>query len=214
MEIQRTFLQELPDFGAAAGPDPESAQFAVVIPLIRRGGETFVLFEKRAEDLDRQPGEICLPGGAAEEREALAQTAVREASEELLVRQEQVKLLGRMKTLRTGYGNEIAVFLGELEDYQGTWSKDEVACTFEVPLKFFLENEPAEYGTAARIEPDPDFPLDKIPGGADYPWHARRERVAFYYYEDWVIWGLTARIMKEAVRVLRAVPAAARAAGC
>ena len=202
----------LPDFRYAL-TDVEGDRFAVAIPLVRRDGEWFVLFEKRAEDLDRQPGEICLPGGAAETGEAAAQTAVRETAEELLIREDQVKVLARMKTMRALYGNDIAVFLCELAGYEGTWSQAEVACTFEVPLRFFLETEPHEYENRLRIELAEDFPVEKIPGGVNYPWRMRKDRVVFYYYEDWVIWGLTARIMKDAAEVLRKVPAAGRLIG-
>ncbi len=203
----------LPDFRHVT-TDGTAGLFSVAIPLVRRtladGTEEFrVVFEKRAEDLDRQPGEICLPGGAAEEGETAAQTAVREMSEELLIRPEQVTLLARMKTMRAAYGNDIAVFLCELTDYEGTWSEAEVACTFEVPLRFFLETEPDEYENRLRIELAEDFPVEKIPGGVNYPWRMRKDRVVFYYYEDWVIWGLTGKIMKDAAYVLREVPEAA-----
>ena len=216
-EPQTEGAETLPDFRHAT-TNGSAGLFAVAIPLVRRtladGSEEIrVVFEKRAEDLDRQPGEICLPGGAAETGESAVQTAVRETAEELLVRREQVKPLARMKTMRAAYGNDIAVFLCELDGYEGTWSQAEVACTFEVPLRFFLETEPDEYENRLRIELADDFPVEKIPGGVNYPWRMRKDRVVFYYYKDWVIWGLTARIMKDAVQVLREVPEAGRLIG-
>ena len=85
-EPQTEGAETLPDFRHATTNGP-AGLFAVAIPLVRRtladGTEELrVVFEKRAEDLDRQPGEICLPGGAAEEGETAAQTVVREMSED------------------------------------------------------------------------------------------------------------------------------------
>ena len=34
---------------------------AVLLPLVEYGGETCILFEKRASQMKQQPGEICFP---------------------------------------------------------------------------------------------------------------------------------------------------------
>jgi 8-oxo-dGTP pyrophosphatase MutT (NUDIX family) len=39
---------------------------AVLLPLFFDSGECYVLFEKRARTMKRQPGEICFPGGTRE----------------------------------------------------------------------------------------------------------------------------------------------------
>ena len=48
-----------------------------------------------------------------------------------------------------------------------------------------------------------DFPFDRIRGGRDYPWRKARRAIYFYSYEGREIWGMTARIMKAFVRILR-----------
>mgnify|MGYP002557000261 CR=1 FL=1 len=54
-------------------------RYAVVIPLIKTAAGYEVLFEVRASGLRQQPGEICFPGGGAEDGETPWQTAEREA---------------------------------------------------------------------------------------------------------------------------------------
>ena len=59
---------ELRDLFAGTAPVPENRfrHYAVLVPLIRREDGIHVLYEVRARDLDRQPGEICFPGGMQE----------------------------------------------------------------------------------------------------------------------------------------------------
>lgn len=40
--------------------------YAVLVPLVRRRGAAHLLFEVRADTLNRQPGEVCFPGGRIE----------------------------------------------------------------------------------------------------------------------------------------------------
>jgi coenzyme A diphosphatase NUDT7 len=57
---------------------------AVLLPLFFDSGECYVLFEKRARTMKRQPGEICFPGGTREPSDDDSEyTAIRESSEEL-----------------------------------------------------------------------------------------------------------------------------------
>ena len=57
-------------FEALKGRSPKSIdeneyrKFAVMVALVKRDDGLNVVFEKRAGGLKRQPGEICLPGGA------------------------------------------------------------------------------------------------------------------------------------------------------
>ena len=47
-------------------PENNFRHYAVLVPLIEREDGIHVLYEVRAKDLDRQPGEICFPGGMQE----------------------------------------------------------------------------------------------------------------------------------------------------
>lgn len=178
-------------------------QFAVMVALVQRNGEPCVVFEKRSGGLRRQPGEICLPGGARDAGETALENAVRETMEELQVTREQIHVIAQMDTLFTVYDNKVSVFLCELKDYQMTFAESEVAEIFTVPLDFFMNQQPDVYVNKVRMLTPDDFPYDRIPGGREYPWHDGRKNIYFYYYEDKVIWGLTAYIMQNVAKTIR-----------
>ncbi|MEE0955934.1 MAG: CoA pyrophosphatase [Eubacterium sp.] len=172
----------------------DAHESAVLIPLVKeKDGSASLLFEVRSSRLDAQPGDICFPGGRMEEGETAEETAIRETAEELLVKPSQVSILGRLDGMMGPTGGAIWPVVGELKDYDGNFSKDEVGEVFKVPLDFFLNTEPERYGTTLVTVPDDDFPYDKINGGRNYGWGKKHQTMLFFEYKDRVIWGFTAR---------------------
>jgi 8-oxo-dGTP pyrophosphatase MutT (NUDIX family) len=178
---------------------------SVCIPLIKTEQGYDILFEVRSSNIDSQPGDVCLPGGMLEEGESAKEAAVREMTEELLISDTQIELLGLMDVLFTGMGLMIYPYAVGLKDYQGTYSKDEVEEIFTVPLEFFLHTKPDVYHTHAKVIPEENFPYDLIYGGREYAWRTRREEVLFYQYGNRVIWGLTAKIMRSFTEIYKEV---------
>lgn len=178
-------------------------QFAVMVALVPGDDGPYVIFEKRAGNLKRQPGEICLPGGARDGNESPLTNAVRETMEELQIAETQIRVIAQMDTLLTAYDNKISVFLCELTDYHMTRAQAEVEEIFTVPLRFFMETRPEVYVNTVKLLPPENFPYDRIPGGRDYHWRDGHKNVYFYYYEDKVIWGMTAYIMQSVVKIIR-----------
>lgn len=178
-------------------------KFSVMIALVWKEDAWQVVFEKRSGGLKRQPGEICLPGGARDSGETSEENAIRETIEELKVSREQIHLIAQMDTLYTVYDNQVSVYLSELTNYEMTYNADEVAEIFTVPLKFFVETEPDMYVNTVRLLPPEDFPFDQVPGGRNYHWRDGHKKIYFYYYKDWIIWGMTAYIMRGAVHTLK-----------
>jgi len=92
---------QLPDDGAEVIPA------AVLVPLYEAGGEPHLVLTRRRSDLRRHAGEISFPGGRRDEEDAdLAETALREAEEEIGLPREQASLLGELpptSTFATGY---------------------------------------------------------------------------------------------------------------
>ena len=116
---------------------------AVLVPLLpREDGGHDVLFELRSEEIDIQPGEVCFPGGHLEPGEDGLQAAVRETCEELLVEPGQIEVLGKLAGPAGIGGSPIEAYVGVLRGYEGTFSADEVARTFRIPLAWLLENDP------------------------------------------------------------------------
>lgn len=168
---------------------------AVLIPLIKKEDGYHILFEVRAKNLCRQPGEICFPGGRVEPFENSKEGAIRETCEELLLSPSQVHVFGGLDYVINNARLRIEPFLGELLDYENTFSTDECDSIFSVPLSFFLENEPEVHYTKTFNVPEEDFPFEDVPGGRNYPWSVGKYSVYFYRYEDKIIWGLTAKII-------------------
>ena len=52
--------------GREPGLMDASGQYAVLVPLVEREGKLHILYEVRSQDMRRQPGEVCFPGGRIE----------------------------------------------------------------------------------------------------------------------------------------------------
>ncbi|RIW38431.1 CoA pyrophosphatase [Bacillus salacetis] len=174
-------------------------RFSVLLPLVEIADEMHILFEVRSEHLRRQPGDICFPGGKVDETDASEKhTAVRETCEELGIREEDLSDIYPMDYIVSSFGTFIFPYIAVLEKNAViTPNPSEVAETFTVPLSYFLNTEPDVYKVGITIEPENDFPLDLIAGGENYNWQTRKIDEYFYFYEDRVIWGLTAKILKH-----------------
>ena len=176
---------------------------AVLLAFLKKEGEWHLLLEQRAEHLNRQPGEICLPGGMAEPGETARAAALREACEELLLTPAQLKLWGAGDVLPTPSGSALHCFYGEILNYTGSFASCEVQSVFTIPVKWLLENPPREYTSRLATVPGEDFPFDLIPGGKAYPWRQGKWPVFFYSYEGRVIWGITAKIIYRGLAALK-----------
>jgi len=85
---------------------PGKVEAAVLIPLYEEHGRLHVVFTKRPADMRRHAGEISFPGGRREEGEELAETALREAEEEIGLARELVRVVGALPptgTIVTNY---------------------------------------------------------------------------------------------------------------
>lgn len=177
-------------------------KYAVLIPLIHISGVTYLLFEKRSNELKRQPGEVCFPGGKLEAGESLQECAVRETVEELNILPQQIEVMGPGDIYLSPFHLMIHPFIGVISDYQDTFSRDEVEEVIKIPLDFLRSQEPERFVSKLISEPPEDFPYEWIPGGVKYPWAKGTYDVLFYKYEDWIIWGMTAQILKSAVKLM------------
>ena len=188
-------------------PKPEGVYqyFSVLVPIIEINDELHLLFEVRSETLKTQPREICFPGGRMEPDETHLACAVRETCEELNLSSDKINVMGPMDFLVLPYNLILYPFLGFIncKDVGSIpFNKDEVAEIFTVPLEYFLENPPLSHPIEIQSRIDPDFPFHLIQQGADYHWKSGKYPVYFYSYENYVIWGITARIIKNLVELI------------
>lgn len=180
--------------------------YAVMVPLVKKDDELFVLFEVRADALKRQPHEVCFPGGRREEDETMMECAIRETCEELRITPDQVRCFGQLDYLHTYSNFTLYPFLGVI-DYEVyktmDVSPDEVKEVFLVPLKFFIENKPVTYQFDVLPQVSDDFPYEMINAEGGYNWRKGRSTVLIYRYDCYAIWGMTAMIVYHLINVMR-----------
>lgn len=182
------------------------SKFAVIVPLIKVGKEIMVLFELRAKDLKTQPGEVSFPGGRLEENETFKEAAIRETVEELNIDKENIEIINELDYLITYSNMEIHSYLGYISgvDLDNLVpNKGEVDHLFTVPLKFFLESEPNGYYLDLEMKYNKEFPYNLIPNGKEYNFNKPRRTIYFYEYENYIIWGYTASLMKRFIEKLK-----------
>lgn len=97
VEAQMRFAPAPAHTGWKAGHYPEDARVAAALLLLYPGeAGPAVPLTVRASGLARHAGQISLPGGAADPGETLAQTALREAAEEIGIDPAAVTVLGEL----------------------------------------------------------------------------------------------------------------------
>lgn len=180
--------------------------YAVMLPLIFHEDEWQILYEVRAEGIS-QPGEVSFPGGGVDPGECPADAAIRETMEELLVRRDQIEILGELDY----FVNDVTIiycFIGRIRDLALADlhpEPSEVKECFTLPVRWLCAHPPTYYSTYNKPLYGDDFPVGRLPGGHGYPWNRRRQVVAFYDEpEDGQnLWGLTARFTDRFIRYLK-----------
>lgn len=66
-----------------------------------------------------------------------------------------------------------------------------------VPIKYLLENPPNTYSNTVKVFPDENLPYGSIPNQKDYKFESGSYPILFYKYKDYVIWGMTAKILEN-----------------
>ena len=173
--------------------------FAVLVPLIVCRGVPHLLFEVRADTLDRQPGEVCFPGGHMESGETPAACALRETEEELSIPSAAIRPLAELDFVYHQSGTLIYPILAEVDAKalrRMRINPAEVKDTFLVPFSFFRKTKPILYTYDLEPHIPEDFPYHRLGYQSAYPWRAGKMDVPIYLYGGHPIWGLTGRICR------------------
>jgi 8-oxo-dGTP pyrophosphatase MutT (NUDIX family) len=189
-------------------PKPMDAErkYAVLIPLIQVDKQWHIIYELRSKELKSQPGEVSFPGGKTEDDESYEDTAIRETMEELLISRDNIQIIGELDYLVSYANFTIHCFLGVISGLSVDKinpNKSEVDHLFTVPVEFFLENEPEKYVLDLQTVENEEFPYYLIPNGRDYNFKRGKHHVLFYKYNDYIIWGFTAKMTSHLMEIIR-----------
>jgi len=154
----------------------EKYRLASILVVIY-GDEPIVVMTEKPQDLKFHAGEISFPGGKLDESDSdLLDTALRETSEEIgltLTRDQVVGQLNPVVTLNSGF--LILPFVSIVDEIPPLSANREVEKIFHIPLESFLK-------TGAK---DPD------------PAHNIIQEMYTFEYQNQVVWGASARILKQ-----------------
>jgi 8-oxo-dGTP pyrophosphatase MutT (NUDIX family) len=148
---------------------------AVLMPVFYSDGQYHVLFTERSDEVVFHKGQVCFPGGTQEPADSsLLETALREAEEEIGLKAEDVEILGELDDMQTFVTNYvISPFVAFIRQPRSLKTNGrEVKGAFSVPLSFLMDE--------ANFKPE------------SYS----------YEYEGHIIWGATARILRQLVSLL------------
>jgi 8-oxo-dGTP pyrophosphatase MutT (NUDIX family) len=160
-------------------------QAAVLIPLVCQKNEWHVLFTRRTETLPDHKGQVAFPGGVREMGDdGYESTALRETWEELGIRPEDVRLLGRLKEIQVVTGYQITAVVGTVDwPYPLKLEQVEVARAFTIPLSWLADS--AHFGTRMYNRRGIEIPV-----------------IYFDPYDNEVLWGASAQMMVNLLKAL------------
>ena len=156
---------------------------AVILPLFVRDGALRILLTRRTDTVEHHRGQIAFPGGVEEEDDDSPWgTAMRETEEELGIPPDDVRLLGALTPLVTVTDFFVEPFVGAIPyPHVLRPAAAEIAEVIDVPVAALLDPKALE----RRV----------LPG--------RDEPTLFYHHGNHVIWGATARMLKELLDALQ-----------
>jgi len=168
------------------------ANAAVLAVLFEEAGEARLILTRRASHLRSHRGEVSFPGGRLDPGEDAPRAALREAHEEIALNPAQVSIEGWIHPVMTVVSASLITPLVATVPSRPhvVASPAEVERVFDVPLRELADPE-------IFHEERWSFPGHPVPGSPDgsFP-------VWFFEVEGELIWGATARMIHELLRVV------------
>jgi len=145
---------------------------AVLVPIVTHPQGLSVLFTLRTPHLSAHAGQVSFPGGRVEPGDAdEAAAALRETEEEIGLRRDRIRLVGRLDTYVTRTGFRIYPLVGFVTPPLALApDPQEVADVFEVPLDFLID--PANRRRESRLYQGRERFFWAIPYDGRYIWGA------------------------------------------
>ncbi len=156
--------------------NPGKYRLASILVVIY-GNEPIVVMTEKPKNMKFHAGEISFPGGKLDSNDSdLLETALRETGEEIGLSISKEQVVGQLEpviTLNSGF--LILPFISIVDKIPRLSANAEVEKIFHIPLESFLKTE-------AR---DPD------------PSHNLIQEMYTFEYENQIVWGASARILKQ-----------------
>ena len=150
---------------------------AVLMPMHGWPDNPGLVFTERRSDLRRHAGEVSFPGGRRDEGEELLETALREAEEEIGLSRERVEIAGALPPIGTFITNyKVHPFVGLIE---GGMRFEPNPAEVESVLVASLDDLVAGYAKRRLVRRGVPIKTDT------------------YLISDKLIWGATARILRD-----------------
>ena len=151
---------------------------AVLVPVIDDGDDARVIFTLRTTTLRKHSGQIAFPGGSIDPGDGSPEAAaIREAEEEIGLARPFVEPVARLPHYLAGTGFRITPVLAIVRPgFTLALNPAEVADAFEVPLSFLM---------------DPGHHIRDI-----MTWEGNERHIYRVPFETWMIWGITAGIVR------------------
>jgi 8-oxo-dGTP pyrophosphatase MutT (NUDIX family) len=173
-------------------PQARPVNAAVLAALFEEAGEARLILTRRATSLRSHAGQVSFPGGRLDPGEDAPTAALREAYEEIALNPAQVRLEGWIHPVFTLVSASLVMPLVATVPTRPhvVASPAEVERVFDVPLRDLADPE-------IFHEERWSFPGRQIPGSPDSSFP-----VWFFEVAGELIWGATARMIHELLRVV------------
>ncbi|MGB0361278.1 MAG: CoA pyrophosphatase [Endozoicomonas sp.] len=155
---------------------------AVLIP-ITDSHEPELVFTRRAPHMNTHSGEVAFPGGKRDYSDtSLIHTALRESFEEIGLPFDKVRVIGQTGSVISRFGLEVTPVVGIINVATPLKANvNELDRIFKVPINYFLNNDHITFSHWKLKNQDYMMPS--------------------FYYQDYLIWGLTAVILVEFLNI-------------
>jgi len=156
---------------------------AVLIPLVRFEEEWHLLYTRRTDRVESHKGQVSFPGGACDDGEKTPeQTALREAYEEIGLKPQDVRVLGRLSRLVTITNFRVSPIVGVIPwPYTFRVANVEVARIFTMPLLWLADRN--NYWEFFRRD-------------------SERSVIFYHPFDGELLWGATARMTVNFLKTL------------
>ena len=160
---------------------------AVLIPLAWWQDEWQIVLTRRTDTVEHHKGQVSFPGGGCEVNETSpADTAMREAGEEIGLKPADIRILGRMNAVITITHYRITPVVGIMPwPYPVRLEPAEVVRVFTIPLLWLAKHQNWEERPFALDGAALSFPV-----------------VTYHKYDGEILWGASARITLNFLGVL------------